>query len=42
MSDNLFEALSPIIQDNTNKIIIFLQLIDMYNLIQGDHCIIYI
>lgn len=32
LPDNLFEALSPI-QDNTNKIIIFLKQIDMYNLI---------
>ena len=32
LPDNLFEALSPI-HDNTNKIIIFLKQIDMYNLI---------
>lgn len=32
MSDNLFEALSPV-QDNTNKIITFQKLIDMFNLI---------
>ena len=32
MPDNLFETLSPT-QDYTNKIITFLKLIDMYNLI---------
>lgn len=38
--DNLVEAFNPI-QDNKKKIIMFLKLIDMFNLIQGTHCIIH-